>query len=160
VFDTPRSYVYLGGFRPHPQLLFVKVGKADNLVSRSKAYATHLPGGLSFLYAAEVVNSDVAYVKEAHLLVTIAEIEGCTSVGGEWFRVAVDALPKLVEELRKLDPDAFQVKLGKPKSFTSSPKARRVKSVRDRAEQRKDWRSAAEDLPEGVAGLHSGRHFG
>lgn len=77
----PKSYVYLGGFRPHPQLLFVKVGKADNLIARSKAYATHLPGGLSFLYAAEVMNSDIAFVKEAHLLVTVADIEGCREGG-------------------------------------------------------------------------------
>ena len=156
----PKSFVYLGGFRPHPQLLFVKVGKADNLVARSKAYATHLPGGLSFMYAAEVVNSDVAYVKEAHLLVTVGEIEGCKPVGGEWFRVAPEVLPKLVDELRKLDPEAFQITLAKPKSFGHSPKAQRVKSVRERNAQRKSWRDAAAALPEGVAGLHSGRHHG
>jgi len=32
--------------------------------------------------------------------------------------------------------------------------------VRERSEQRKNWRDTAASLPHGVAGLHSGRHHG
>jgi hypothetical protein len=80
------GYVYVAGFMPLPDVLFLKGGKASSAVRRMRDYAGMLPGGLSFSYSVE---SDNPSGSERGLLNAMAARPEFESVGGEWFKCAL-----------------------------------------------------------------------
>jgi hypothetical protein len=115
------GYVYIGGYQPTAETLFIKGGKSYNLSLRAKQYGTMLPGGLSFLWAARVDNP---HHREKELLAAIAKVETVEAVGGEWFRCNPFLKLTVLDELNRLGP-MTQVRTFCPGLFGEPRKRRR-----------------------------------
>ena len=150
------SHVYVAGYVPHPEIRFVKIGKANSPEKRVKAYQTHLPGGLTFMVAAGVWNEPAAYMREAELLSFAHGHPEIKSAGGEWFAVSDTGLDALLERIQAIDGDAFMVELPKVKAV----KGRHSGRVNPKRDEINRWREAGRRSPSGVSGAYSGTQRG
>lgn len=81
-----RHLVYLGGFQPHAEILYLKAGMTSNVRERIKSYNGMLPGGLTFIYTAPVSSRLEALRVERKVLCSLGQCNEIQGVGGEWFK--------------------------------------------------------------------------
>lgn len=151
------SFVYLVGYAPHPEVLFVKVGKANSPKDRLKAYRTHLPGGPSFMLCAGISSSDRAYIQEAALLSFAQSCQHMKPMGGEWFSSSVAGVEIMLAELRKLSQDVFEVELGDAPRVA---KGRHAGRPSEQSKRRRQWQDQAERSKGGVSSGYGGPQRG
>lgn len=151
------SFVYLVGYAPHPEVLFVKIGKADSPKERLKAYRTHLPGGPSFMLCAGISSSDRAYIQEAAMLSFALSCQHMKPMGGEWFASSVEGVEIMLGELRKLSQDVFEVELGEPARIARGRHAGRPS---EQTKRRRVWKEQAEQHKGGVSSGFNGPQRG
>ena len=118
------AYIYVGGYQPHPDVLYIKAGKTMRPKDRVKDYGGMIPGGLNFMRAGQVDNSTRA---EQELLRGIAAIEGVESVGGEWFRCAPLLRLTVLDELHRISQSVVQVHTFCPAPFGAQNAGKRGK---------------------------------
>lgn len=122
------GYIYIGGFQPSPDVLFIKAGKSGQLKDRMRAYRTMLPGGLTFMYAAKTATPSLS---ERELMTAILAIDGVEAVGGEWFRCEPLLRNTVVDELFRIGTSAMQVHVGSTIPFGCINKNRRGRRGRN-----------------------------
>lgn len=108
------GYVYVGGYQPHPDVLYIKAGKTQRPKDRVKNYGGMVPGGLSFMHAGKVENPAQA---EKALMAAIAAIEGVEAVGGEWFRCKPFLRLPVLDQLHLIGKEVCQVRTYCPAPF-------------------------------------------
>jgi len=104
------SYVYLAVYAVADEWLYVKCGKANNPKSRASSIGTALPGGLTRMVAVRVPLA-TAMASEASLLNAVNGVAGVASVSGEWFRVPLGAIERVVQILEGTGGAKFWVRV-------------------------------------------------
>ncbi|SDQ42657.1 hypothetical protein SAMN05216569_1081 [Pseudoxanthomonas sp. CF125] len=122
--------VYIGGFQPSPDLLFLKAGMTNDVAARMKAYAGMIPGGLTFMYATELGSRGEALNGERGVLTALAATEGIEAVGGEWFKCAPLMKLTALDELWKVGKQVLQVRTLTPEPYAGNRRGRRKKGSR------------------------------
>lgn len=136
VFGRTRSHVYLCQYEAGDKL-FLKVGKANRVEERVKAYNTHIPCGLTSLKSLCLDSEKKAYDVEQILLNKLCDESFALPVGGDWFQV-----PKsMVGEV-----EAWALQFGWLYLFYTRPARKRKRlgaSIRSAALDRIDARNEA-----------------
>jgi hypothetical protein len=109
-----KGYVYIGGYQPHPEVLFIKVGMTTRPKERVIDYGGMVPGGLGFMRAARV---DDQLRAERELLAAVASIQSVEPVGGEWFRCPPLLKLAVLDELHRIGSEVVQVHTHCPAPF-------------------------------------------
>jgi hypothetical protein len=149
----PESHVYVVGYAPHPEALFIKIGKSNNPKHRLKAYKTHLPGGPSFMVASAIWTEQSAFRHEAKLLAYANGNAEFQAMGGEWFSTTIAGCEALIAELQEVGDYSFQVEISETRVATGK---RKPTWVSRRQDDIQNWRAAGERSPSGVASGYSG----
>jgi hypothetical protein len=112
--ERRQGYIYVGGYQPHPDVLYIKAGKTNRPKDRVKDYGGMVPGGLSFMRAAKVDNSHRA---ETQLLAAVASVEGVEAIGGEWFKCHPFQKLLVLDKLHEIGREVVQVHTYCPAPF-------------------------------------------
>ncbi|WP_197427003.1 GIY-YIG nuclease family protein [Noviluteimonas gilva] len=116
------GYIYVGGFQPHPDVLYIKAGKSCRPKDRMKQYGTMVPGGLNFMEAAK---TDTPNKAERGLLTALAEMEGMEAIGGEWFKCHPFMRLPALDQLRVFGREVLNVRPFCPAPFGSAAPGKR-----------------------------------
>jgi hypothetical protein len=122
--------VYIGGFQPADDVLFIKVGMTSNMLDRIKAYAGMVPGGLSFMYSAKVTTRGEAISAERSMLLALSGRDEFEAVGGEWFRCQPLMKSSALDVLAEAGTSFMQERLLTPQPFTDGRRVKRAKRMR------------------------------
>lgn len=122
--------VYIGGFQPSSDVLFLKVGMTSNIETRIKAYAGMIPGGMTFMYSAKVESRGEAISAERNILLALAGRDEFHAVGGEWFRCEPLMKSAALDELCANGTCFVQERLLFPQPFSDGRRGKRVKRHR------------------------------
>jgi len=117
--------VYLGGYQPHPEVLYLKAGMTGNLKSRINSYGGVLPGGMTFMWAAIVSSRGDALRGETELMRSLEYHGGFTPVSGEWFSCDPFLKSVAIDELFKIGTRRIEVRCTHVKPFSSGKRGRR-----------------------------------
>lgn len=109
--------VYLAGYQPHPDVLYLKAGKSSKPDLRMSQYGTMIPGGLSFMWKARVTSRGEANAGERELMVALSGLEGVEAVGGEWFKAPPIMRLAAIDILREIGKEVLQVRCRAPEPF-------------------------------------------
>lgn len=131
------DYVYIGGFQPHPDVLYIKAGKSTQLKTRVKGYGTMLPGGLTFMFAGKVERG-LAGRGETAVMTALASIDGIEPIGGEWFKCQPIMRLTAIDTLKLVSGEIGPVRVAAPEPFGSREPGKRAN-----ARKKKKYRRAA-----------------
>lgn len=127
---TPKQgYIYIGGFQPHPEILYIKAGKTNRPKERVRDYGTMIPGGLTFMRAARVDRPTSA---ETQLMTALSAIEGVEAVGGEWFRCHPFLRLTVLDTLHEIGHSVVQIHTCCPGPFGVAAEGKRAARGRNR----------------------------
>jgi hypothetical protein len=132
VCESPgyKHRVYVGGFHPHPDVMFIKVGMTSDVNLRIKAYAGMVPGGLSFMFTSTVETRGEAMKGEKKILHALAAHESFEAIGGEWFKCEPIMKGAAIDELLSVGRSFTQARMISPAPFTSAGRGRAKKGWR------------------------------
>lgn len=117
--------VYIGGFHPHPDVMFVKVGMTSNVQSRIKQYSGMVPGGLDSMYTATVPTRSDALRAEKSILCALSKTDNFKAIGGEWFSCAPTAFREALAELEQTGGNISQARIARPTPFAGGKRGKR-----------------------------------